>query len=72
MATQEPKAGEAVLDDPGYTIDDGPFTEEDIEAVRAFLANPVGVDEDGNAMRMPHEAVLAVRAELDTLATRLG
>jgi hypothetical protein len=46
MATQEPKAAEAFAADPGYIIDDGPLTEEDLEAIRAFEANPETVSTD--------------------------
>jgi hypothetical protein len=51
MATQGPDADAAAADDLSYIIDDGLLTEEDIKAVRAWKANPVGVpDEEVAAM----------------------
>jgi hypothetical protein len=50
MPTHGPDASSTDAAEPLYTIDDGPLTEEDIEAIRAWEANPVGV---------PHEVILA-------------
>jgi hypothetical protein len=72
MLTHGPDASSTTAAEPLYIIDDGPLTEEDIEAIRAFLDDPVGVTEDGELDRMSPEAVLAVRAELDALAASRG
>ena len=48
-AEPEPRAPgtTGAADELSDTLDDGPPTEDDIDAVRAFLENPVGVTYDG-------------------------
>lgn len=51
MAMREPEASGAGVDDLSDILDDGPLTREDLEAIRAWQANPVGVpDEEVKAM----------------------
>ena len=72
MTTIGPDAAAVDSAEPLYVIDDGPLTEEDIQAIRTFLDDPVGVTDDGEIVRMPAEAVLAVQVELDALAASRG
>lgn len=49
MATNEPTTTDAsadVADDLSDILDDGPLTDEDIEAIRAHLDNPVAVPDE--------------------------
>jgi hypothetical protein len=60
-------SGAGVDDLPGI-LDDGPLSEEDLAAVRAFLDDPEGATDDGELVHMSPAAVLAVRAELDAVS----
>lgn len=46
MAMREPEASGAGVDDLSDILDNDPLTEEDLEAVRAWKANPVGVPDE--------------------------
>ena len=64
MAMREPEASGAGVDDLSDILDDDPLTEEDLEAVRAWKANPVGV---------PDEVILAdLAARADSLVAMTG